>query len=187
MRYAIILAFAIIGCDPAETIFPEPDGGPTGETVVDTTLPGPGGEQVGSRIRLTYYAGDDGVKIRVGTYDSQLETACVFLSAADGVTRCLPSPIMIGGRFSDDACTIPVAYQFACSPTPAFVTVGDVAPCSAIYHVYEPGAPWMGPTYTKSADGACAPAGSLAADYEALLLGAEIQPDSFVGATLKAE
>jgi len=57
------------------------------------------------RLRRIFLAADDDYGMRIGWYDSHLETPCGFAEAEDGVTRCLPAALAVSEFFSDDACT----------------------------------------------------------------------------------
>ena len=103
------------------------------------------GDESGSRLKLRYYAGDDGSKLAAGMWDTMLQTPCRFLKTMDGSLRCLPTPdgyattaestttIMANGSslaafFSDPECRVPMVlfYPQTCSPPPKYLLVGDV-------------------------------------------------------------
>src|SRR5262249_30139705 len=101
----------------------------------------------GTRLKAKYMAGEDGSRMPWGLYDSQRSEDCVFVTAADGSTRCMPltagNYAALGSYFSDANCTLEVALTAKCTLAPKYL-VRYVAPaCGASatsYSVYATGA-----------------------------------------------
>jgi hypothetical protein len=111
----------------------------------------------GQRLRARYMAGADNSKEFLGWHDSQRNEVCYFSTAGDGVTRCLPDGLPIGGFFLDAGCTQPLAYS-------------NKGPCMTVYpyaKLYQPNDPVT-----------CAPGGASVHH-----LGAQIGPQSIYTAT----
>lgn len=68
----------------------------------------------GSRLKRRYYVGDDGSREPLygyGWYDTERQENCIFTTAADGATRCVPQTAggASGFYFADSNCTQEVA------------------------------------------------------------------------------
>ncbi len=85
----------------------------------DVSIPamGPPPYVSGTRLRAHIFDGGGGALYFLNWQDTQLDTACTFETADDGVVRCMPSGVVIGDYFADPACTQPVA-AVGCGPLP---------------------------------------------------------------------
>lgn len=91
----------------------------------------------GSRIKAVNVTTADGAKSFSHWYDSQLETKCQFLTAADGKNRCLPSGAAWTLRMGvTDPVPIPY-YNHDCSRRLAGVSVGTGEPCTFAWETAE--------------------------------------------------
>lgn len=79
----------------------------------------------GSRLRVQTIEGADGsANVIAGQfYDSELEETCSPGRAADGVTRCLPSSVALGGFFADAGCSTRVVYSTKDCTAPKVLSV----------------------------------------------------------------
>jgi hypothetical protein len=97
---------------------------------------GPGGApgalyRSGTRLRARVTDAGDGARRFDGWYDTQLETPCTFLLAADGVQRCLPTAGIVVGPpyYLDAACSVPVTdYVDPNAEAPFLATAGPLVP-----------------------------------------------------------
>jgi hypothetical protein len=141
----------------------------------------------GSRLKATYLLGADGSKGYVPGvwYDTMRSETCTFTLGGDGQERCLPSGIL-GGMFSDSACTQPIAAVPMGCATPLYATIADVSNCGTgvgAVHVYTLGAT-TSPTQLYVQSGTqCYSGGPAASGYTYYSVGAEVAPASFVAAT----
>lgn len=120
------------GMDSA--IGPEPDaavqdaGFGAGDAEVDAgpVYDDPAGRS-GTRLRRRYFDAGGGAYMTLGLWDSELELACEYDTAADGQMRCLPSVIDVV-YFTDSGCASPImAIQDGarCQPEYGRVRVGN--------------------------------------------------------------
>ena len=150
----------------------------------------PPGNVSGDRIVAQYLEADDGARAFVGWWDSERDELCTWTTAADGVTRCLPTEGLTvmpsaGGfsqvvYFSDDACTLPLAIRWDDSCGNRHIaTKRDDSICptvSIVYSVEEE--PHQGVMYGLH-DVDCVPMGP-AADWQYATTG-EVPASAFVG------
>ncbi len=108
----------------------------------------------GTRIKLGWYAFDDGARQleRPVLHDTLLGFACGPTQFSDGARYCMPlDPVPIG--FADETCTMPVGYQLRGSSPPAFLVqtfaVGGGGRPSRIYRTGLPRDPLI-TFYAKS-------------------------------------
>ncbi len=94
-----------------------------------------------------------------GLFDSELEVACTFQTAADGEQRCLPGPSNVSIVFSDASCEEPFGYGYSSCEVDSFTTDGSLADdCEGKgAEVYRVGDEISQPdaTYQRFADGSC--------------------------------
>jgi hypothetical protein len=143
----------------------------------------------GSRLKAKWVEGDDGVRGVMSWYDTKLQTACGFTTAADGKYRCLPSGLTLGpSDFADANCASPavVNSQDACNPQQYVRRLDATGACSSFNRIYRLGAKLApGQTFARSGTD-CVASGQLpeAAAYK---LGEELPASMFVGAELTPE
>jgi hypothetical protein len=77
---------------------------------------------VGGRVQLDMLMGSDGSRYVLGVYDSAFETACFFVPAVDGVTRCMPFPRQ---QSWDETCSARVVSYRPGTPPPRAVSVKE--------------------------------------------------------------
>lgn len=186
---------ATISC-PDGTSVTVSDGAP-GEQGEPGTSGTPGSDapaayQGGDRITVQWLIGDDGSRVFSSFYDTELEHTCGWISASDGVTRCLPiigddvAPVI--NYFADADCQVALA-SFALDATTEprwgvaayrviFDIAGEYTGTSALYQ--------------GGSTGGCIPLSEavIAATFATRslwLLGDEVPPATFVGATLVTE
>ena len=116
----IVAVLLVVGCGCGSV---SPPVGPGSDAAPgrDATTEGGGGSgtgpdqyRSGTRIKMQTLTTPDGAKQFVGWFDTERNEACQFSTAADGVTRCLPTPMAIRftlassttGLFADMACTV---------------------------------------------------------------------------------
>jgi hypothetical protein len=150
----------------------------------------------GSRLKLQYYVGTDGSKVPAGVLDSMLATTCVYNTAADGTTRCLPPGSDASAAYADSACTTPLAtVPKGCAATKyALRTIPTKGTCETAQpiHVYGLGAaftPGMDVYESGGSGGGCVAISSMALTtiYDLYSVGAELPPSTFVQATRQTE
>lgn len=148
---------------------------PVSEAAADTN-------QSGSRIKVKFYAGDDGSKAFLGLYDSQRQEDCTFSLASDGTTRCLPGGLTTGSYFADSACTTKLALSFTTScTTPKYATVTSVSCPSGGAQIFQLGAPFTGTAYGST--GTSCVVTTIPGTFLLYSIGSEVPPGSFVSAT----
>jgi len=123
-----------------------------------------------------------------GWFDSMLNEPCQFTRAKDGVTRCLPH-IDTSQIYADSSCTqklIPGSSVACAAPVGSHVTVSTGMPqgCDLeSFAVFKLGAPTnVSPLY-EGIPGSCNP--SVVGGEVVQPLGDEVDPTTFVAATLK--
>jgi hypothetical protein len=139
----------------------------------------------GTRIKMRVLTTPDGAKSLYGWRDTMLNVDCNFMTAIDGVLRCLPSGPYRNGYFGDAACTVP-AFTVAPYDDPAFqyALEYDLTSYPLKYRVLRKGAlttSW----YFKS--GATCVAQTIPAGYTAYLSAGDAPPSTFQSATLAVE
>jgi hypothetical protein len=137
------------------------------------------GFQSGSRLTFTVTTGTDGSRTFGNWHDTQLGVDCAFVSAADGVLRCVPVWAMayVQPYFADSACTIQLAASSPCT-IPSFAqTTGT---CNANY--YSIGARHTGPVYFSNGATCSTIATSEATAF--YRLGAATPSSAFAAATI---
>jgi hypothetical protein len=145
--------------------------------------------QSGSRIKMNVLTTPDGAKVFMGSRDTMLNIDCVFMLAADGVTRCLPAfsnPIAFTPNpyFGDSSCTIPVAAMTGCTaPTHVLEYPAQACPTGG-YRVFAVGAKYAS-AFIKSGTTCTALTSSPSTTYYAI--GAEVSPSTFQSAALDVE
>lgn len=100
----LLLAVFLTGCDALQG-----PPGPPGPTGANETSEG----QSGDRLRRLFRATADGGRTLEAWYDDEIGVTCAFLVAADGDERCLPTnprAVPIRLLYTDDACSLPVAF-----------------------------------------------------------------------------
>jgi hypothetical protein len=140
----------------------------------------------GSRLKATYMLGSDGSKQYVPGvwYDSMRSEDCAFTLAGDSQQRCLPAGVM-GGMYSDSACSMPIAAVPAGCTTAAYATNVDTSNCggAGATHIYALGATTSPTQLYVQSNGQCYAGGPAVTGYTYYALGAEIAPATFVAAT----
>lgn len=122
---AIFAVFALAGCtagsrddDELSTVDGgDGDGDGDGDGAGDGDGDGDGDSRYtsGSRIRARVVSTPDGATDLVGWRDTQLDIDCSFSDPGDGVLRCLPRALDLGGaftEFADPDCTVPLVSEF---------------------------------------------------------------------------
>lgn len=149
----------------------------------------------GKRLRARVLDDGAGSLVFVEWEDTQLGTACVFRTAADGAIRCLPSvpqPLthyFADTIYTDEACTAPgLALTMAVSP-PDYGVEGAASrePCEPQRFVVRRRGRALDPLemvyHRSTADGTCqAIAAGLPADTAVYALEEELPPASFLRA-----
>jgi hypothetical protein len=143
----------------------------------------------GSRLKAYYRTGDDGSKAYIPYvwFDSQRNEDCAFQTAADGVSRCMPTAYATT-QFTDAACMNPVVWMPTCS-SPKYASYSDATQCPSLPHIYPVGAVLTTPTtvYFKSGNVCTMTTPFGTPGYAYYSIGAEIAPTTFVGSTLQHE
>jgi hypothetical protein len=167
----------------------------------------------GSRLKANWLVGSDGSRQFQNWHDTQLNMDCLFLTAADGTTRCLPSDqtITVTNYYADSACSQQLAGATvnACSgPATGFAFYFDASTCTAMtpyrYRLYQVQGPFTFQTITLS-DGSTTtnlyqksttasgtscvtvPASSYLSEENFYFYGAEIPASLFVQATIQTD
>jgi hypothetical protein len=136
----------------------------------------------GSRIKARVSRTADGAQAFGGWYDSERGADCMFLPAADGRVRCLPS-LASGGHFADPSCTQALVYFYSCARAPSEVSVatspGDGSMCRpAGWHVHSVGTAHEAKVFTRSGERCVESQRQSMFAYHRL--GPEIPPSAFV-------
>ncbi len=132
------------------------DGGAPGGNAALGGFRGDGGPELnvlppyrsGSRLRaITVRAGPDASQW-LGWYDSELDSQCNFLEAADGTARCLPISYGYVPGFADAACSEPLWNIQATggNAVPSRVALVE-NPCKPEWAAYEVGNKHLAPAY----------------------------------------
>ena len=148
----------------------------------------------GSRLKVKYWVGDDGSKTPVPfvLWDSARSEDCVFTTAADGKSRCLPTSgnAFVGSYYSDSGCTKPLGWwssSSACSGSNRKYASLTDTDCSLGTHIFPVQSAFTGTVYSNAL-GTCKVLEATAlASVSLFSLGAEIPASSFVAATMKTE
>ncbi len=192
MRGAVLAMVGLLGvaCSDESPIGPDPDT----TTSSGNSMGGNGqgganaqglGYVEGSRLKAKNIVYADGASQFAGWHDTELDLDCGFGLADDGENRCLPNgPATYEGttlaRFSDAGCTqLVVTGGGSCAPKPTHATQYDS--CNQKRKVFSLGAGVA--TVYAGEPSSCNPAG--ASDYIYYELGAELQPASFVAASIE--
>jgi hypothetical protein len=116
----------------------------------------------GPRLKAIWQVSEDGARqFQFRWRDTQLDIECSFLTASDGVVRCLPDAIASGDSFLDASCTqrlfTRTAPADACTPPTASVASHIEPSCGESRHrlfsVAAIAAPPM--MYKPDGDGGC--------------------------------
>jgi hypothetical protein len=213
MKAVILLLVLNVGCSSkaAALIDAEPDSGVTvladgGILLADGAIvaqdgavlaadgavvspPNPGITS-GTRLRARVIVSSDGAEQFAGWHDSSRNEDCSFTTAADGIMRCEPTGLGVGGIFSNATCTQLVAYQAAACSAPAYMVYSEPTTngCFTAYrlHIYTASSKISAPTtvYTLSA-GVCKASGivpSTLGDFYSA--SSEVPASSFQDATV---
>ncbi len=145
-----------------------------------------GGGTSGSRLKLSYYAGEDGSKVPIiQVYDSDLQATCTYRTAADGSWRCMPSGYGASGYFSDASCSgvLFSVTDHPCLESPMFGLIADA--CGAGARMFELGAVHTGGVHAM-VGGECVPLENpcVATGCQLHVPGAEVPPSRFVAGTV---
>lgn len=149
----------------------------------------------GSRLLVRGIAYEDGARMPLRLFDSELGVSCELRTASDGSSRCLPTDTSLI-RYLDPACEELAVTQSACAPAPKFASqvLPAASACGTTYDgddavviVRPVGEPIDGPTtvYTKNLlKGTCdqlveVPAGAW---FE---LGPSLAPEEFVSGSVQ--
>ena len=162
---------------------------PVGDAKADTNVSG-------SRLKARNYVGSDGSKEWMGWHDIQRNEDCAFTTAADGMMRCLPFPYQatINLYYTDAGCTQPLAIGYkGCATT--YATFSEAVAGSCVYngtnhlHIYQLGGAFTGlQAFVKSGASCTAtPTTSLTGTYDLYSVGPEVDPSSFVAATIQVD
>jgi hypothetical protein len=146
--------------------------------------------QSGTRLRAKYLLGEDGSRLfQWGFHDMQRNEDCFFGLAADGVQRCLPSPVASGsGFFSDVGCSVPLAAvaKNACSSIVPKYALLLVPPCTAL-EIHLMGVAIPSGTIYQGTPAKCTPwdiaTNAATYPYDIYSMGTEVSPSEFVKAT----
>jgi hypothetical protein len=139
-----------------------------------------GGFESGSRIKARTLVGDDGARSPAGWFDSALSVECTWRRMTnDSTTRCVPA-FAASSYFADSACMQPLVLASSCSlPQHGAITDG----CGGV-RIFPIGAP-VSPPLVYFFSGTCVNVAAPAGQFYSL--GAEMEPDAFVSATLETE
>lgn len=197
----------VAACGPGqpEQLVPHPDG-PTsdapgrGDASGSGSDPGTGSGsdpladyRSGTRIKMQVLTTPDGAKQFSGWFDTQRNEPCVFQTASDGVTRCLPPLIALvfdgaDGSYVDAACSQP-AEEFSaaslCSTVKYIFVFRSTGACPSVGPRVLP-AMQLTARFVKSGTACTAtpiPTGSIVYGVS----GPEVPPSSFQSATLAVE
>jgi hypothetical protein len=141
--------------------------------------------QSGTRLKVKYYAGDDGSKAFAGFYDSQRKEDCSFRTAADGVSRCMPTTnAVFSGYYADMTCTQPVVVVPAGCSTPTYVLQTDVS-CNPVSDLLSVGVSYSGSSIYVLSGTTCTGTSGTGSGAAYFYLGSEVPPSSFVAGTLQ--
>jgi hypothetical protein len=141
-------------------------------------------EASAARLEALYILGEDGTRVRSGTFDSELNIECAPVTATDGVLRCLPlyrASAVVNARseavYAGPACEeLAAVYKPQCEgsePGSHIVEVLGPGLCSPTLRVFERGESLMS-IYVQGASCAVAAAGG-----PAYALGDEVDPSRF--------
>ncbi len=136
----------------------------------------------GSRLRIITLGAPGGSAVPMGFYDSELDTECDFLDAADGKSRCLPQgPEQVEEGFSDAACSQRVLRSRLsdCGQTPKYANVAGTNGVLRTYAITP--LPASTATFYRDSRG-CKPSEAEPAIAAVFAIGAEVRPDRFVSA-----
>ena len=125
----------------------------------------------GHRLDPVYTLGSDGSKERTGWFDTTQNSACAVSIAADGKSRCLPSPAaIVRDTFGDAGCTQPLAQSVAMAqcdavgaPNLAFEI--DTGACPATKALYAVTAAFQGAQVWVQRGTSCAPMAATGSTY----------------------
>jgi hypothetical protein len=144
--------------------------------------------QGGSRLKVQYLAGADGSKAFWSFYDTQRKEQCSFAAGGDGVMRCLPTATSyFVGYYADAGCTQALVYANVGCATPTYAWKTDSAACplTAGHHVLTVGSPFTGPSIYILAGSTCSGPSPTSSSFLYFYAGSEVDPGSFVSATLQ--
>ncbi len=160
---------------------------PVAEASADTN-------ESGTRLKTQRYVGSDGSSAFLGMYDSQLKTACQYVSGlSDGSTRCIPMTpgVTAGAFFSDATCGTPLAAVSTCAPAPTYATILTPATsCStpASVQVFAVTSAWTGLVYDGTPTACVAAPSTTIGRYSFFSLGTtEVPPSTFIAGTVTTD
>jgi hypothetical protein len=141
----------------------------------------------GSRLKLQYYVGSDSSKAFAQILDTMTSLPCSYQTAADGMTRCLPTgqASVNPAFFSDSACSKVAAQGYAGCAAPTYAVGSTASACvtSPTSHVYLVGA--VSSVFEKVGT-TCTAVTGLSASFTFYSLGAEVPASSFVAGSLQS-
>lgn len=190
LRLVSLWALCAAGCSSAAAS--TNDAGVGGNLPPGTGGIGVSAYQSGSRIKMKIYSTADGARRFNNWYDSLRGFDCgAFGVAADGKRRCLPlftarfDTTTTSARFSDAACSVPLANWSTCNANPTAVEQ-SIAPtpssCTgSTYHYFAVGPVYAGTLYGKSGN-SCIQMAAGATD-KFFTIGTEIPPTEFAEIT----
>lgn len=142
-----------------------------------------------TRLKTRWRAGEDGSRDRLdGMYDTELDAVCGWVTAADGLERCLPvmDPLAGNGNsyYADEACTQTLVLAPLCDEgAPRFGVAATSSACGIAWTVTGVGAQWDGPVWQFPLGNPCT-ASVLPKGYGVWLAGEEMAPELFVAGTV---
>jgi hypothetical protein len=150
---------------------------------------GTDGNQSGTRLKLQWYAFEDGTRQIAGVYDSVRGEPCEIALYDDGTARCAPTQGTLSSiAYSDAACTQPVAYNVpsSCSTAPPIYAVVELEQpgCSYQRQVAPLGAKLALATMYMSIAGTCQP--SSTSGYDVYAIGTPIAATDLAEVSLVA-
>ncbi len=153
------------------------------------TLPQPSG---GFRIRAVNYQGSDGAAGLPRWHDAALEMECIWGTAADGRTRCLPAAASVESppvRFGDTKCQKPalVVTRPACGAVPSSILTATLTGCPQRTAVHRLGRKLdVTRVFFQSEAGMCLMSETSIGDNDDIYeRGEEIPPETFAEATAR--
>ena len=171
------------------------DGSGVGDALLDSIMNPVGDARAdvnvsGSRLKARNYVGTDGSKQWMGWHDDQRNEDCAYLTAADGSARCLPvGAYLYPTYFTDPGCSQAIYLATkGCMPLPYALSSVATSTCNDYrVHVYPFGPAFTGAQayYKSGASCSAIPSSSLSATYDLYSLGTEVDPASFVAATIQ--
>ena len=124
----------------------------------------------GNRLDPVYTLGSDGSKERTGWFDTMNDSACTISVAADGKSRCLPTPsAIVQSTFADSGCSQPLAQSIAttcdAASAPSLAFSVDTSACPATKTIYARTAQFSGLQVWVEQGTSCTPVTATGASY----------------------